>query len=64
MNSNRTASMNQQNAQSEPNRRRVVGGSQPQQGTSQGGVIRGNSKTKNMVKKELLKRHESPRSRR
>ena len=43
-------------------RRRPVGSSQPLSGHATG--IRGNSKTKNMVKKELQKRHESPRSRR
>ena len=41
-------------------RRQQVGSSQPQ--TSHG--LRGNSKTKNIVKKELQKRNESPRSRR
>lgn len=40
--------------------RKQVGSQQPQ--STQG--MRGNSKTKNIVKKELLKRHESPRSRR
>ena len=53
--------MNQHPGMHDPNRRRVVGGSQPQ---TQNSGMRGNSKTKNMVKKELLKRHESPRSRR
>jgi len=42
-------------------KRRQAGGTQQLQ-NSQG--IRGSSKTKNMVKKEMLKRHESPRSRR
>ena len=60
MNSNRTG-VNQHPGMQDPNRRRVVGGSQPQ---TQNSGMRGNSKTKNMVKKELLKRHESPRSRR
>ena len=53
--------MNQHLNMQDPSRRRVVGGSQPQ---NQSTAMRGNAKTKNMVKKELLKRHESPRSRR